>query len=561
MIENELAPVISLDGAWQFVTAEGEGAITVPGCWEAQGVPKTLDGPVRYRRTIAVPEAWAGQPVVAEFDAVSYAATVRCNGQPCGSHLGLWTPFAVPLTAALRPGAENVLEVEVTKPSHTLTGGVYPMRTTLAGFLPDVATTFGGLWQSARLRVVTAGFEGLHVNTDLAARTVRVRGQVIASGAPAPNTVAVEVHGTDGVVAEAALPVKPDGTFDTTLQLSAVIPWSPTQPALYTVRVHMLADSVLLAAATRRVGFRRLATQGEQILLNGEPICLRGVLSWGWDPATIAPRFSADQVRAEIRKVRELGFNLIKFCLFIPNQTVYDIADEEGMLIWQEWPMWLPEITPDLRARAPSEYAEYMALTRTHPSVVVYSLGCELDQSVDRELLHELDGVARGAVDQVLFCDNSGSGEAYGGLAEDFADFTDYHTYGDLHYLEPTLDHWRRDWQRPRPWLFGEFCDSDGFRDWPRLIAAHGGRMPWWLTTDNPTTAWRPEMRAVVESQARLAAADPGMSMAELVAIAAAQSFDGAQVHAGGGAQASRGAGLCDHRVDRYAHRHVGRAG
>ena len=297
-------------------------------------------------------------------------------------------------------------------------------------------------------------------------------------------------------------------------------------PALYTVEVRLLAGGRTIAAATRRTGFRQLAAQGEQLLLNGDPICLRGALSWGWNPAVIAPCYTADQARAELRTLRAMGFNLVKLCLFIPNQVYYDVADEEGMLLWQEWPLWLPEVTAELRARAPGEYAEYMQLTRSHPAVVVYSLGCELDSSVDRSLLQELDGVARAAVDHVLFCDNSGSGEAYGGLAEDFADFTDYHTYSDLHYLEPVLDHWRRDWQRTRPWLFGEFCDSDGFRDRPRLLAANGGQVPWWLTADNPASVWRPEMQAVLDYDARMAAAFAlGAPAYDLHAIAAAQSL------------------------------------
>ena len=75
----------------------------------------------------------------------------------------------------------------------------------------------------------------------------------------------------------------------------------------------------------------------------------------------------------------------------------------------------------------------------------------------------------------VLVCDNSGSGEAYGGLPFDFADFVDYHTYGEIHHFEPILDNWLRGWQAPRPWIFGETCDSDGFRDLSELTAANGG--------------------------------------------------------------------------------------
>jgi beta-galactosidase/beta-glucuronidase len=152
-----------------------------------------------------------------------------------------------------------------------------------------------------------------------------------------------------------------------------------------------------------------------------------------------------------------LGFNLIKLCLFVPNPVYFDIADEEGMLLWLEFPMWLPEVSKDLRVMAPGEYAEITQLVRHHPSLVLYSLGCELSQAVDGEFLGALNQAVRGNVSNVLVCDNSGSGESYGGLDFDFSDFTDYHPYYDLHYFEPLLDQWRRDWQKPRPWIFGEF--------------------------------------------------------------------------------------------------------
>lgn len=544
IVANDLAPVLELDGPWEFFPdpAGAGAAIMAPGCWEAQGFPKNLDGPVLYRRTFTLPSSWEGLPVVVEFDAVSYAATVRCNGRLVGRHQGLWTPFAVDLSAALQEGL-NTLEVEVTKPSHTLTGGAYPMRTTLAGFLPDVATTFGGIWQSARLRVAAWGLASLQVDADLPGRQVRVAGRVHAAAPGASMraalSVQVEVELAGAAEAHAAAhaveAAAPGGQFAVVAPLGEVAAWSPDRPALYGVRVSLLADGAVVAAAARRVGFRELRAQGEQLLLNGAPICLRGALSWGWNPAVIAPRCSAESVRAELRTLRAMGFNLVKLCLFVPNQVYYDVADEEGMLIWQEWPLWLPDVTPELRARAPGEYAAYMALTRSHPSVVVYSLGCELDSSVGRELLQALDAVARGAAEGVLFCDNSGSGEAYDGLAEDFADFADYHTYSDLHYLEGVLDHWRRDWLRPRPWLFGEFCDSDGFRDRPKLLAANGGQLPWWLTADNPTCVWRPEMQAVLAYDARMGAAfahpaalsSPSAPAPEfdLAAIAAAQSL------------------------------------
>ena len=68
----------------------------------------------------------------------------------------------------------------------------------------------------------------------------------------------------------------------------------------------------MIALVTRRFGFRRIETRGRQLFLNEQPILLRGVLSWGWDPDHIAPNETIERARAEIRRVKALGFNLVK---------------------------------------------------------------------------------------------------------------------------------------------------------------------------------------------------------------------------------------------------------
>ena len=537
---NALAPTLELDGPWQFRlgTTAPWGVIEVPGCWEAQGYPKTIDGPAYYQREVTIPAAWQGGAILLDFDGVSYAVTIFCNGQRVGEHIGLWTPFSVDLTAVARPGENNTLELELWKPANhppdpTL-GAVepaqpprYPLRTTLAGFLPDVATTFGGLWQSLRLRCGLTGFSAVNATPDPTDGTIRLVGDFRHTLAlvPAPGlTLQISVAQGEREVARLFRPLTAKH-FDLTLHVPNFQRWSPATPHCYQLFLVVRQGNRLLATHQLPLAFRRLTTAGEQLLLNDEPICLRGVLSWGWDPAQIAPYYTADAVRAEIRRVKAQGFNLIKLCLFIPNQIYYAIADEEGILLWQEWPLWLPDLTPALRQQALTEYAEYMALTRHHPSVVIYSLGCELDQGADADWLAQLDGIVRSDVRDVLVCDNSGSGEAYGGLAVDFADFTDYHTYGELHFLEATLDNWRRDWQPARPWIFGEFCDADGFRDVAQIRKANGGTAPWWMTADNPTHRWRPEVNALVEAESRLQQADLPFTAPELVQIAAQQAL------------------------------------
>ena len=311
------------------------------------------------------------------------------------------------------------------------------------------------------------------------------------------------------------------------LAVSDPVLWSPAEPALYdvAVAVKVKGEDRPLAAAYERFGFRWLAADGERLQFNGAPICIRGVLHWGWNPEGIAPSFTDAAIRAELRLIRSLGFNLVKLCLFVPNRRYYEIADEEGMLLWQEWPLWLPEITPELRAAMPAEYSAYMQLSARHPSIVLYTIGCELPGNVDAGLLIQLDKIVRQAISGALVCDNSGSSEAYGAAELELADFYDYHTYTDLHFFEPMLDHWRRDWRPARPWIFGEFNDSDGFRDLAAIAAANGGKKPWWLTADNPVHTWRPEVRALLDEPELLQQAQLGFSAQELIEVSRRQSL------------------------------------
>lgn len=525
MPSNTRAEVQSLRGPWEFSFAGGPWrTIAVPGAWQAQtDAPRWAEGPGRYRRVVRVPSHWQGRAVELEFDAVSYHAEVRVNGQVVGEHQGMWTPFSFDVTDVIAPGDDNTIELTVTAPS--LEGGRFPLRESLAGFIPDVALPFGGIWQGARL-VAHRGYrvERLTVQPDMRTGQVDVSAMIELAEEPLSGAqVLLSVRAPSGsTAAEVRLPLQ-SGALRTTLFIENPFLWSPEDPALYTLELTLenpAGDPAL--RCTQRFGFRALERQGTALLLNGQPVHLRGALHWGWYPETLTPAPDAETVRAEFAKLRALGFNLVKLCLFVPSQTYFDIADEEGMLLWQEFPLWLPNVTPDLRRRAPDEYRDIMALVQPHPSVALVSLGCELGRKVDAAFVQSLDEAVRGSAQGMLLCDNSGSGEAYGAQTADASDFYDYHFYCDLHYFDPLIDHFHRDWREQRPWIFGEFCDADDYRDLDDVRRAYGGSLPWWLTELHPIHTGK---LAYHEQEARVAALNLPYSHADLQAISRQQSL------------------------------------
>lgn len=472
-----------LDGAWTLSLAGHTGTLDVPGAWEAHGFPRDADGPAVYERTIHVPAAWAGRRVQLQFGAVSYYVEAEVNGVPVGQHAGMWAPFAFDVTDALQPGETNHIRLTVYKP-----GERYPMREVLAGFLPDVCFAFGGIWQSVALVAFPGpAFSDVWIHAHLDSGRVRVR--TALHGADG-HMLAVRIFDPEGRLAVEIRPDHDSLTLETTLHLDPVRPWSPARPDLYTLELVLeSAAGVTAARVRRRFGFRTLSHVGGQLLFNGQPASLRGVLNWGWYPEKLCPAPDEATIRDEFRRVRDMGFNLIKLCLVVPSPLYFDIADEMGMFLWLELPMWLPDVTDRLRELAPREYQDILREVHTHPSIVLYSLGCELGENADAAFLGKLNALLRHNTTGILACDNSGSGEAYGGLTFDYADFNDYHFYCDLHYFAPLVDHFQRDWRPARPWIFGEFNDMDDYRDLDEIAAAFGGELPWWYTARNPIHA------------------------------------------------------------------------
>ncbi len=480
---NDLAQYLSLNGEWQFSLADQTGIIQVPGIWEAQDYPRRIDGPAVYQRQIEIPTSWTSSVVQLQFDAVSYYVEVEVNGISVGSHTGLWTPFAFDITEAVRPGITNDIRLTIYKP-----GERFPMRESLAGFLPDVCLPFGGLWQDVRIVAFPkAAVSDVALRSDPHSGVVTVQANLHnALGLKA--TIHIYSPGGEQIATWHSNVM--DSNLSIDLPVDALQIWNAQNPALYKAEI-LLEDDLgnIIAQVVRSFGFRTLSRQNDQLLLNDLPIFLRGALNWGWYPEILCPAPDEATIRDEFRRVRSLGYNMVKLCLYIPSPLYFDIADEEGMLLWLELPMWLPVVSERLRQQAPQEYADILANVHHHPSIIIYSLGCELGSAVDSELLGKLNTILRDQTAGVLVCDNSGSGEAYGGLAFDYADFNDYHFYADLHYFNPLLDHFRRDWRPARPWIFGEFCDADDYRDLAEVAALYGGELPWWLIEQNPIHA------------------------------------------------------------------------
>ncbi len=244
-------------------------------------------------------------------------------------------------------------------------------------------------------------------------------------------------------------------------------------------------DTKILAAASITTGYRVIVTRDDKFILNGEPIVLRGVLNWGYSPPSVAPSLDEEWMRNEIEYARRRGFNLMKFCLWIPPRRYLELCDELGMLAWIEYPTWHPRLDGQHLEELRREYAEFFEYDRNHPSVILRSLTCETGPSAELAVIQSLYDLCKVYVPGALVVDDS-SWISWNRVY----DFFDDHPYGNNHTWVATLDKLRTyiAARETKPLMLGEAIAADSWTEptaallhYAESSAAHGP----WSVADN----------------------------------------------------------------------------
>ncbi|HHW49402.1 MAG TPA: hypothetical protein GXX14_12415 [Clostridiaceae bacterium] len=487
---------ILLNGIWQCKLPHNQIIdVTVPGCWDTYTPLKNIATAVVFTRNIMIKKQH-GKRYFLVFGGVSYYCDVFVNGIKAGSHEGMWDRFRFDVTDSIVDG-NNVITLEIIKPGYE-SNDPFPVREVLSGFIPDVLCTFGGIWDDVWLEIC----DTCVIISHYAKGDMKGQGQLKISVdffRECNAGITVDIYSPEGEKAwyMSIPPAKVEAgqkNFVLDFSVNDVLLWDIWQPNLYRYVATIDCDGIK-ETAEGQFGFREISYDGPKLLLNGTPIYVRGVLHWGYYDEMIIPNPSRDVIQDEINKCRQFGFNMIKHCLYIPREEYFELADQNGILLWIELPLWLPDVTPRLSERIRREYPAILEQISGHPSIIFLSLGCELDDKVEGGILEEMYHLVKNNFN-ALVRDNSGSGECYGGLAIDFADFFDYHFYGDLQNMENLMENFTPAWRSYRPWLYGEFCDSDTMRDLKKVKEQRGVEKVFWEEGDaarNPVCRLKPD--------------------------------------------------------------------
>lgn len=511
---------LTLDGTWELLLDPDPRPrlVQVPSPWEAalpggsgRGRPHGT-----YRRAVAIPTAWAGDRIFLRVEAAMSIAVVRLDGTEVGRHEGGYTPFDVELVGA-RPGSEHRLEIEVTNPLAALTA--YPateaeLLDTVPSPVPGLPlaevqhgkqtwySSTSGLWKHVSLHARPASHLGrVRVLPDRAHERATVRWTV--EGRPGTVSIAVEdgsgrrLAGAEGI---------PAATGEVELALPGAAPWSPESPVLHELVVRHEGDGSAADEVRVRFGLRDVTTAEGRILLNGRPLLLAGALDQYLHPTTLVT-FTAAEHRERMERARELGLNLVRCHITVPDQEYLDAADELGMLLWCELPNWT-RMSPEAGARGERALAEILDALGNHPSLVVWTVINEdwgtrvREQASDRAWVRTTAAALRAADPTRLVVDNSPCDTADGPNFHLESDLADFHAY---RRMPDGLASWERfcaEFADRPDWLWSPHGDARPRGDEPLVVSEFGnwglpaasaldahGTDPWWRTTTRETAS------------------------------------------------------------------------
>lgn len=485
-------------GEWTFQTngapSDAWKRVTVPCCFE-ESEGTAFDGVGWYRCRVAARNIPRGDYLLLQFDAAATEAEVWVNGTRVGSHLGGWTPFRFEVGSLLRrrPGeADNEILVRLDeKVGHNT-----------QGFLPIVQPHFGGLWQRVSLGAVRDLFiDDLRLRAIGNPATGRIELELPVAGPATASLAGIRVTwrlaSQGAITGQQTLLFSQDFESDDRsgsvrrvgdlVHAEIAIPnpriWSPKAPNLYRLSIELLqpAWTAKSVEAVDRIeataAFRTVETSGDQLRLNGAPLNVRGVLNWGYYPPRLAPFVDERRFRRDLEFARSRGFNLMKFCLWVPPRRYLELCDETGMLAWVEYPTWHPQLTERFMDPLRREFAEFFAFDRNHPSVVLRSLTCETGAGADLQVIRSLYDLAHLMIPGAVIEDDSSWIEW-----NRISDIYDDHPYGNNQTWVPTL-HRLRDYAQehgPKPLVLGEAIAADTWVPREPLSKRLAGRRPYW---------------------------------------------------------------------------------
>lgn len=405
--------IYPLNEGWGFFfkhenSSDNARVVSLPHTWNVDAIGTTtpyLQSVANYLNNIYIPQEWSGRRLFVKFYGVQNVANLFVNGAYLGEHRGGATAFTFEITDRVKFGGDNTLLVEV---SNVYEDDVLPTSTEM--------NIFGGIYRNVELIVTDKvaisplyyGSDGVLIHQNSVTESgVKAKAEVhLTSTNGGHGMLKLNIEAPNGKsVFSKSLKVKLDGNpISVPFTIENPSLWSIENPSLYKITTHIESGgySDELSVTT---GFRAiLVTPAGGFMLNGKRINIKGVTLYH-DNVIRGGALANVDYDDDLKIIQDVGANAIHSAVMPHSQYLYNICDEEGMLVWVDIPFFRAPFFSDVSYYPTLRFEnngiiqtkEIIAQNINHPSVVMWGI-FSLQQSKGDNVvpyIKKLNGLAR----------------------------------------------------------------------------------------------------------------------------------------------------------------------
>ncbi|MCC7204466.1 MAG: hypothetical protein IT441_05255 [Phycisphaeraceae bacterium] len=377
--EHHRRRVESLNGLWDFtflgnVTTRDvkpaelrfDDRMAVPGCFDTTPRYAGQRGLTAYQRTLRLTD---GARHRLRFEGSHHITTAhlidrqRGTSRQLGQQIGGFVRFHFDLQDL--PAGEYDLVVLVDN-------RIDPARCPLHQAYMDWYH-HGGITRDVELhRVGDLWIESLAINTlDVTAGKFSLALEWAADREPGQVPLTISCDGRPLESGNIQLTGK-SGRIDRQFTLPGAKVWSPESPTLHDLHVELGPDDLC-----DRFGLRTIEVRGKDLLLNGQPLQLRGV-----NRHEMHPQFGhaqpLDLLVQDVQIIKDMGCNFVRGSHYPQDPRFLDLCDQAGLLVWQEaigWQHKAEHLTNEYFLSLQEQQIRAMiGATQNHPSVILWGI-------------------------------------------------------------------------------------------------------------------------------------------------------------------------------------------
>lgn len=335
--QHEIRKVRELDGMWDFVREDGKiFRLPVPSCWEQHPDMACYRGKGTYYRKIFLT---GEKNLRLEFKGVSHTADVYFDGEKIAHHYNAYTPFG----GIVRKAAAGEHEIRVEADN--------AFDPDSALHIPNDYYTYGGITRPVALEEVpevyieqihftpVSGKDGWFAKIEVFLRNISSEEKkIVLSGRLEDGN---NRQGNEGTgrweIREQACTLAAGECDVITMEqdFHGVLPWSPGQPQLYLLKMHLFLDGIPVDDLIERVGFRVVSIHGQKLCINGEAVFLKG-FNRHEDYAAAGCAVPLQLMVQDMDLMQDMGANAVRTCHYPNDERFLDLCDERGILVWEE---------------------------------------------------------------------------------------------------------------------------------------------------------------------------------------------------------------------------------